>query len=79
MKNVTISLPDEVYRVARVRAAEEGTSLSAMVAAFLRRVAGREDEFSRLEAQQQEVLAEIESFRGGDRLDRDEIHGRAVH
>jgi plasmid stability protein len=78
MKNVTISLPDDVYRVARVRAAEEGSSLSSMVADHLRQVAGREAEFARLEAQQAEVLAEIESFRGGERLDRNELHSRAV-
>ena len=33
---------------------------------------------ARLEAQQRQVLDEIESFRGADRLDRDELHGRAV-
>jgi hypothetical protein len=31
-----------------------------------------------LEAQQQEVLRGIERFSAGDRLDRDELHGRAI-
>ena len=35
MKNVTIALDDETHRLARVRAAELGTSLSAMVKAYL--------------------------------------------
>ena len=35
MKNVTIALDDETHRKARIRAAELGTSLSAMVKAFL--------------------------------------------
>lgn len=35
MKNVTISLDDDTYRRARIRAAEQGTSVSAMVKAFL--------------------------------------------
>ena len=35
MKNVTISLDDEVHRNARIRAAEMGTSLSALVKGFL--------------------------------------------
>jgi hypothetical protein len=35
MKNVTISLDDDTWRRARIRAAEQGTSLSAMVKAFL--------------------------------------------
>ena len=35
MKNVTISLDDETHRQARVRAAELGTSLSALVKDYL--------------------------------------------
>lgn len=35
MKNVTIALDDEVHRKARIRAAELGTSLSALVKAYL--------------------------------------------
>jgi hypothetical protein len=78
MKNVTVSVPDDVYRVARVRAAEEGSSLSSLVAGYLRSLAVREAEFSRLEAQQDQVLEEIGPFRGADRLGRDELHGRAI-
>ena len=78
MKNLTVSVPDDVYRVARVRAAEEGSSLSALVAGYLRSLSGGEAELSRLEAQQSEVLGEIDRFRARDRLDRDELHRRAV-
>jgi plasmid stability protein len=78
MKNLTVSVPDEVYRVARVRAAEGGSSVSALVAAYLRSLANQEAEFSRLEAQQSQVLEEIQEFRGRDRLDRDELHRRAI-
>jgi hypothetical protein len=35
MKNVTIALEDEVHRKARIRAAELGTSLSALVKDYL--------------------------------------------
>ncbi len=35
MKNVTIALDDEVHRRARIRAAELGTSLSALVKTYL--------------------------------------------
>lgn len=38
MKNVTIALDDETHRLARIRAAELGTSLSAMVKAYLQAV-----------------------------------------
>lgn len=35
MKNVTIALDDEIHRKARIRAAELGTSLSALVKQYL--------------------------------------------
>lgn len=35
MKNVTIALDDEIHRQARIRAAELGTSLSALVKDYL--------------------------------------------
>jgi hypothetical protein len=78
MKNVTVSVPEDVYRVARIRAAEGGSSVSALVAGYLRSLGGQEAEFSRLEAQQSQVLEEVDRFRAGDRLDRDELHRRAV-
>jgi plasmid stability protein len=78
MKNITVSVPDDVYRAARIRAAERGTSVSALVGEYLRSLSDAEAEFSRLEAQQRQVQAEIDTFRAGDRLGRDEIHDRAV-
>ena len=78
MKNITVTVPDDVYRNARIRAAERGTSVSALVAEYLRSLSGREAEFSRLEAQQQQVQSQISRFRAGDRLDRDHLHDRAV-
>ena len=78
VKNVTLSIPDDVYRAARVRAAEGGSSVSALVASYLRSLAEGEAEFSRLEAQQRDVLGAIERFRAGDRLSRDELHQRAI-
>ena len=35
MRNITIAVDDETYHAARVRAAERGTSVSAMVKTFL--------------------------------------------
>jgi plasmid stability protein len=78
MKNITISVPDDVYRDARIRAAERGSSVSALVGEYLRSLSELEAKFSRLEAQQQQVRAEISRFRAGDRLDRDQVHARAV-
>lgn len=78
MKNITVSVPDEVYRRARIRAAEREKSVSALVAEFLAGLGDEEQEFARLEALQRRVLASIGAFRGGDRLGRDEIHDRAI-
>lgn len=78
MKNITVSVPDDVYLAARIRAAERGTSVSALVASYLRSLSEREAEFSRLEAQQRRVQNDIIGFRAGDRLDRDEVHQRAL-
>ena len=73
-----MSVEDDVYRAARVRAAEQGTSLSALVAAYLRSLAADEAEFARLEAQQHEVAGQIARFRAADRLSREELHDRAL-
>lgn len=42
MKNVTITLDDETHRNARIRAAEMGTSLSALVKTYLESLAAPE-------------------------------------
>jgi hypothetical protein len=78
VKNITVSVPDDVYRNARVAAAQRDTSVSALVVAFLEQLSGRMDEFARLEVLQHEVQAGIGQFRAADRLSRDEAHDRAV-
>lgn len=78
VRNVTVSIPDDVYRVARVRAAELGDSLSGIVATYLRTLADADAEFARVETQQRAVVAEIDSFSAADRLKRDEVHDRRV-
>ena len=76
MKNITVSVPDEVYRRARIRAAEQDTSVSALVREFLSRLGQEESDFERGKRLQKEVLATIRSFRAGNRLSRDEVHDR---
>jgi len=66
------------WLLSRIRAAEGGSSVSALVTRYLRSLEERESEFSRLEALQGQVLAEVDRFRGADRLGRDEIHERAI-
>jgi len=78
VKNITVSVPDNVYREARIRAAERGRSVSALVGDYLRSLSDHDAEFSRLEDQQRGVQGEIERFSARDRVDRDELHDRAV-
>ncbi len=76
MKNITVSLPDEVYRRARIRAAEQDTSVSALVREFLTKMGQEESDFERGKRLQREVLRTIGSFRADDRLPRDKVHDR---
>jgi plasmid stability protein len=76
MKNVTVSMDDQLHRRARVRAAELGTSLSSVVRGFLVEFAGGETDFDRRKRLQAQVLASVQGFRAGDRLSREEVHRR---
>lgn len=76
MRNITVSLPDETYRKAKIRAAELDTSVSALVRGFLEDVAGKESDFDRRRRLQDEVFASIQRFRAGGRLSRNEVHDR---
>jgi len=76
--NITVSVPDDVYRAARIRAAERGSSVSGLVADYLRSLSERDAEFARLEAQQKQIQKQIDRFSARDRLTREELHERAV-
>lgn len=78
MKNITVAVPDDVYRSARIRAAEAGTSVSALVAGYLEKLSRGDAEFARLADQQQRIISEIKQFRASDRIHRNEVHDRAV-
>jgi Arc/MetJ-type ribon-helix-helix transcriptional regulator len=76
VKNITVSVPEEIYRRARVKAAERDSSVSALVREFLRRLGDEESDFEKGKRLQDEVLATIRRFRAGDRLTRDAVHRR---
>jgi plasmid stability protein len=78
VRNLTVSIPDDVYRRARILAAERGSSVSALVSEFLCSLSEGRDEFPRLEARQRRIQDEIRHFSARNRLRRDEIHDRAV-
>lgn len=72
MRNITLSVPEEIYRKAKIRAAELDTSVSALVRGFLEEVARTESDFERRRRLQDEVLATVTRFRASSRLSRDE-------
>jgi hypothetical protein len=76
VRNITVSLDDEIYRRARVKAAERDTSLSALVRNFLISLGEEETDFERRKRLQDEVLRTIGAFRAGDRMSRDDAHDR---
>jgi hypothetical protein len=76
MKNVTVSVPAEVYRRARIKAAERDTSVSAMVREFLISIADEEPDFIRRKRLQDDVLRSVRRFRAANRLERSVLHER---
>jgi len=76
MKNITVSVDDDVYRLARIKAAERDTSVSALVKDFLSGLAADEGDFERLAREEQELRARIKDFSAGNRLSRDELYER---
>ena len=70
MRNITVSVDEDTYRRSRVRAAEIGTTVSALVRAYLSDLAengAREGRSDRLRRLQDETLAAITSLGGESR------------
>ena len=93
MKNITVSVDEETHRLARIRAAELDTSVSALVRDYLKNlVADRsggsagnspvlEAEAERRRRRLREVIEDIRAaspgFRAADNLSREELYDRA--
>jgi hypothetical protein len=76
VKNITVSLDDDIYRLARITAAERDTSVSALVKNFLVELASGKSDFQRLKDEERGLRETVTAFRAADRLTRDEIHRR---
>jgi phage shock protein A len=59
-----------------MKAAEQDTSVSALVRRFLTELAAAESETERLKREERELRARIGAFSAGNRLSRDDAHGR---
>ena len=81
MKNITVSIDDDTCRLSRIKAAESGTSVSALVRAYLVGLAqdhAPETEFDRLRRLQDETLEAVRARGGGVRA-ADNLPRRALH
>lgn len=90
MRNITVSVDDDTYRLSRIRAAELDTSVSALVRGFLSglvqsdetggHVPGTESKLERRRRLLSEVFEEVRATRGGfrasDNLAREAVYDR---
>jgi plasmid stability protein len=78
MANITVTIDDDLLRRARVRAVEQGTSVSAAVAAYLEQYAGP-DPAREAVAAFLDLAARIDAGSGGADRDwtREDLHDRA--
>ncbi len=88
MKNITVSVDDATYRLARIRAAELDTSVSALVRDYLRTLAVRQAGEARMETAAErrgrlldEVMADFDARGVGldprDSQPREDLYDRA--
>ena len=77
MKNITVTVDEETYRKARVKAAEQDTSVSALVKHFLTEFAASESDTERLKREERTLRERITVFRAEDRLSREDLHRRS--
>ncbi|MCY3599144.1 MAG: hypothetical protein OXH46_12175 [Gemmatimonadetes bacterium] len=92
MRNITVSVDEETHRMARVRAAELDTSVSALVRGYLRSLAAEDgvaaggdsravetpNERRRrlLKELREDIRATSGGFRASDNIPRDELYER---
>jgi plasmid stability protein len=80
VKNITVSVTDELYHRARIRAAEKHSTVSAQVRHFLVQMVDAEPETERLQREQNELIERIRAshpgFSAADRITRDRLHER---
>jgi hypothetical protein len=78
VKNITVSLDDEIYRNARIVAAERGTSVSSLVKQYLVLLGSGQGEAERLKQAERSLRDRISVFTASERLSRDDVHRRGA-
>lgn len=76
-KNITLTLPADVVRRAKIAAAMRDTSVSALVADYLRELAEDTEPYEEVWREEQRVMREGLDMRVGEiSWTRDEVHER---
>jgi plasmid stability protein len=75
-RNITLSLPDELIRRAKIVAAERDTSISAMVASILRQFVGDADDYEQMWEREETAMAVGVLEIGSVDWSRDDVHAR---
>jgi hypothetical protein len=80
MKNITVSVDDDLYHRARIKAAEQRSTVSALVRQYLTDLVEGETEFERLAREQNDLIAKVRArhpgFAASRRLKREQVHDR---
>lgn len=76
-RNITLSLPDDLIRRAKVLAAERDTSVSALVAELLQQLAGASGDYAVDWAAEERLMSDGVGLRVGEvTWTRDDVHRR---
>lgn len=75
-RNITLALPDELVRRAKVVAAERETSVSALVATLLAELVGDAEDYDRVWAEEEAAMTTGPLVVGEVTWTRDDLHAR---
>lgn len=76
-RNITLSMPDELVRRAKILAAQRDTSVSGLVARLLEQLVGDVRDYDDVAAQERRLMEEGIGLRMGEiTWSRDEVHER---
>lgn len=76
-KNITLSMPEELVRRAKVLAAQRDTSVSGLVARLLEQLVGDVRDYDDVAAQERRIMQEGIGLRVGEiTWSRNEVHER---
>lgn len=76
-RNITLSMPDELVRRAKILAAQRDTSVSGLVARLLEQLVGDVRDYDDVAAHERRLMQEGIGLRVGDiTWSRDEVHER---